>query len=148
MSAVVCGTKRSFFEELPPSPPISKRLRCSTSTSPIRFSAFSLVDQLQGLFPHMDHQVSSLFLFRFRLNLVLVRGIVVLRLLLTLWIVFVRLVCAHLEYDDVSWQDFSLNPYGIFVQQLQTLGESCYSFPSVYKLLFTLLGCEVSTYMT
>ncbi|XP_022153492.1 uncharacterized protein LOC111020986 [Momordica charantia] len=57
MSAVVCGTKRSFFEELPPSPPIAKRLRCSTSTSPIRFAAPSLIDQLHDLFPHMDHQL-------------------------------------------------------------------------------------------
>ncbi|CAK9324541.1 unnamed protein product [Citrullus colocynthis] len=57
MSAVVCGTKRSFFEELPPSPPIAKRLRCSTSTSPIRLAAPSHIDHLQHLFPHMDHQL-------------------------------------------------------------------------------------------
>ncbi|XP_022980765.1 uncharacterized protein LOC111480055 [Cucurbita maxima] len=58
MSAVVCGTKRSFFEELPPSPPISKRLRCSSSTSPITFPApSSLIDHLHHLFPHMDHQL-------------------------------------------------------------------------------------------
>ncbi|KAF5466773.1 hypothetical protein F2P56_016673 [Juglans regia] len=54
MSAAVCGSKRSFFEELPPSPPVSKRLRCSSSSSPIRFSAPSLLDQLRSVFPHME----------------------------------------------------------------------------------------------
>ena len=57
MSAAVCGSKRSFFEDLPPSPPLSKRLRCSSSTSPIRFSAPSLLDQLRAIFPNMDNQV-------------------------------------------------------------------------------------------
>ncbi|KAK7294075.1 hypothetical protein RJT34_16958 [Clitoria ternatea] len=57
MSAAVCGSKRAFFEELPPSPPLSKRLRCSSSTSPIRFPTSSLVDQLRLLFPHMDDLV-------------------------------------------------------------------------------------------
>nr|AFK33763.1 unknown [Medicago truncatula] len=59
MSAAVCGSKRSFFEEqLPPSPPLSKRLRCSSSTSPIRFPTIpSLFDQLRNLFPHMDQLV-------------------------------------------------------------------------------------------
>lgn len=55
MSAAVCGTKRSFFEELPPSPPLSKRLRCSSS--PIRFPPPSLIDHLRPLFPHMDDLV-------------------------------------------------------------------------------------------
>lgn len=55
MSAAVCGSKRSFFEDIPPSPPVSKRLRCSSS--PIRFSAPSLVDQLQAVFPQMEVQV-------------------------------------------------------------------------------------------
>uniref|UniRef100_A0A2N9IJ93 CUE domain-containing protein n=1 Tax=Fagus sylvatica TaxID=28930 RepID=A0A2N9IJ93_FAGSY len=54
MSAAVCGSKRSFFEELPPSPPLSKRLRCSSSSSPNRFSAPSLLDHLRSVFPHMD----------------------------------------------------------------------------------------------
>ncbi|KAG2723114.1 hypothetical protein I3843_02G135500 [Carya illinoinensis] len=54
MSAAVCGSKRSFFEELPPSPPVSKRVRCSSSSSPIRFSAPTLLDQLRSLFPHME----------------------------------------------------------------------------------------------
>ncbi|KAH7547417.1 uncharacterized protein LOC107407473 [Ziziphus jujuba] len=57
MSAAVCGSKRSFFEDLPPSPPLSKRLRCSSSTSPIRFAAPSLLDQLRSVFPHMDPQL-------------------------------------------------------------------------------------------
>ncbi|XP_058195859.1 uncharacterized protein LOC131312120 isoform X2 [Rhododendron vialii] len=74
MSAIVCGSKRSFFEELLPSPPssspqsasssppVSKRLRCSSSSSPVRFSPFSNappspVDQLRALFPLMDSQV-------------------------------------------------------------------------------------------
>ncbi|KAE9584548.1 hypothetical protein Lal_00021712 [Lupinus albus] len=55
MSAAVCGSKRVFLEELPPSPPLSKRLRCSSSTSPIRLPHHSLIDQLRNLFPHMDH---------------------------------------------------------------------------------------------
>lgn len=41
MSAVVCG-KRTFCEDLPSTPPLSKKLRfCSSSTSAIRFSPFS-----------------------------------------------------------------------------------------------------------
>ncbi|WVY99992.1 hypothetical protein V8G54_026062 [Vigna mungo] len=55
MSAAVCGSKRSLFEELPPSPPVSKRLRCSSS--PIRLSLPSLIDHLRPLFPHMDDQI-------------------------------------------------------------------------------------------
>ena len=61
MSAIVCG-KRSFYEDLPASPqsaspPVSKRLRYSNSTSPVRFSPLSLIDQLRVLFPNMDNQV-------------------------------------------------------------------------------------------
>ncbi|PSS17835.1 Desmoplakin like [Actinidia chinensis var. chinensis] len=65
MSAVVCG-KRSFFEDLPSSPqsaspPASKRLRCSSSSSPVRFSPFSnspsLIDQLRALLPNMEDQL-------------------------------------------------------------------------------------------
>ncbi|XP_021899248.1 uncharacterized protein LOC110815665 [Carica papaya] len=70
MSAIVCG-KRSLFEELTASPPVSKRIRCSSS-SPVRFSpprsisAFSppspsqssfLVDQLIAIFPDMDKEL-------------------------------------------------------------------------------------------
>ncbi|XP_050382266.1 uncharacterized protein LOC126799175 [Argentina anserina] len=57
MSAAVCGSKRSFFEELPPSPPLTKRLRCSSSTSPVRISSPYLLDQLRSVFPHMDPQI-------------------------------------------------------------------------------------------
>ncbi|GMN49992.1 hypothetical protein TIFTF001_019156 [Ficus carica] len=63
MSAAVCGSKRSFFEDLPPSPPLSKRLRCSSSTSPIRFSAPSLLDQLRAVFPHMELQALTFSLY-------------------------------------------------------------------------------------
>ncbi|KAE9600531.1 hypothetical protein Lal_00045834 [Lupinus albus] len=58
MSAAVCGSKRSLFEDLPPSPPLSsKRLRCSSS-SPIRVSLHAtLLDHLRSLFPHMDDQI-------------------------------------------------------------------------------------------
>ncbi|XP_057503971.1 uncharacterized protein LOC130787600 [Actinidia eriantha] len=65
MSAVVCG-KRSFFEDLPSSPqsaspPASKRFRCSSSSSPVRFSPFSnslsLIDQLRALLPNMEDQL-------------------------------------------------------------------------------------------
>ncbi len=66
MSAIVCG-KRSFFEDLPTSPtsaspPVTKKLRYSSSTSPVRFSPFShsppaLVEQLRAVFPGMDKQL-------------------------------------------------------------------------------------------
>ncbi|XP_016488902.1 uncharacterized protein LOC107808852 isoform X2 [Nicotiana tabacum] len=68
MSAIVCG-KRSFFEDLQSpsptsaSPPISKKLRCS-STSPIRLPSSSppplqmaVIDQLRALFPDMNSQL-------------------------------------------------------------------------------------------
>lgn len=65
MSAVVCGSKRSHFEEHPStaSPiPITKKLRrCSPppgSAAPGVFPAPSLLDSLSALFPHMDAQVS------------------------------------------------------------------------------------------
>uniref|UniRef100_A0A6N2NEX4 CUE domain-containing protein n=1 Tax=Salix viminalis TaxID=40686 RepID=A0A6N2NEX4_SALVM len=77
MSAIVCG-KRSFFEELTvTSPPVSKRIRCSSS-SPVRFSpprsntpasnppsinfgsssssSSTLSEQLAAIFPDMDKQ--------------------------------------------------------------------------------------------
>lgn len=63
MSAVVCGSKRSFFEDLasPITPPMSKKFRCSTS-SPIRFSPFSPstptpIDHLRAAFPDMNTQL-------------------------------------------------------------------------------------------
>ncbi|KAJ6958442.1 hypothetical protein NC653_040168 [Populus alba x Populus x berolinensis] len=78
MSAIVCG-KRSFFEELTvTSPPVSKRIRCSSS-SPVRFSpprsntlasnppsfnfgsssssSSTLIEQLAAIFPDMDKQL-------------------------------------------------------------------------------------------
>ncbi|XP_021890073.1 uncharacterized protein LOC110808771, partial [Carica papaya] len=55
MSAAVCGSKRSFFEDIP-SPPVSKRIRCS-STSPIRLSPPSLLDQLRSIFPLIELQI-------------------------------------------------------------------------------------------
>lgn len=72
MSAIVCG-KRSFFEDLPTTPPVSKRIRCSSS-SPVRFSPprsisvspslsqslasqSSVLDHLRAIFPDMDKQV-------------------------------------------------------------------------------------------
>ncbi|XP_019167357.1 PREDICTED: uncharacterized protein LOC109163095 [Ipomoea nil] len=65
MSAIVCG-KRSFFDDIPSSPtsaspPISKKIRRSSSTSPVRFSVApsptSLFDQLRAQFPDMDCQL-------------------------------------------------------------------------------------------
>ncbi|KAL4274174.1 hypothetical protein S83_005901 [Arachis hypogaea] len=55
MSAAVCRIKRSFFEKLAPSPPLSKKLRYSSS--PIRFAPPSLIDHLRTFFPHMDELV-------------------------------------------------------------------------------------------
>lgn len=68
MSAV-CG-KRSFFDDLQsPSPttsssssPVTKKLRCFSSTSPVRFSHSpppqpSLIDRLVAAFPDMDKEV-------------------------------------------------------------------------------------------
>ncbi|XVF34609.1 hypothetical protein REPUB_Repub18cG0073600 [Reevesia pubescens] len=68
MSAIVSG-KRSFFEELSVTPPVSKRIRCSSrfpSSSSSSFSPSSppssppslfLIDQLIAIFPEMDKQV-------------------------------------------------------------------------------------------
>ncbi|KAA8535149.1 hypothetical protein F0562_030152 [Nyssa sinensis] len=76
MSAIVCGKRSSFFEDLPSSPPVSKRIRCSSS-SPVRFSPprpttgspssyqspfnlssrSSLLDHLTAHFPDMDKQL-------------------------------------------------------------------------------------------
>lgn len=74
MSAIVCG-KRSFFEDLS-SPPVTKRIRfsSSSSSSPVRFSptrsttspfsasaqpsqSSSLLDHLLDIFPDMDKQL-------------------------------------------------------------------------------------------
>ncbi|XP_051152486.1 uncharacterized protein LOC127266318 [Andrographis paniculata] len=70
MSAVVCGKRSNIFEESPSSPPVSKRIRCSSSSSPGRtFSPpraaaaasnysvpNSAIDHLIALFPDMDRQ--------------------------------------------------------------------------------------------
>ncbi|KAK1354053.1 hypothetical protein POM88_047309 [Heracleum sosnowskyi] len=65
MSAIVCG-KRSYFDDLPNSPssvspPVAKRLRFHSSTSPFRSSPSpprpSPLDQLRAAFPHMDTQL-------------------------------------------------------------------------------------------
>ncbi|CAM8928978.1 hypothetical protein QQ045_021661 [Rhodiola kirilowii] len=62
MSAILCGKRSSFFDDLPAStPPASKRIRCSSSSpvrySPSRSSTYSLIDHLAALFPDMDKQV-------------------------------------------------------------------------------------------
>lgn len=68
MSAVVCGKRSNIFEESPSSPPVSKRIRCSSSSSPGRnlsppraaasncLSSNSAIDHLVALFPDMDRQ--------------------------------------------------------------------------------------------
>lgn len=68
MSAIVCGKRSNIFEDLPASsPPVSKRIRCSSS-SPVRFSPprtspnlpspqSLLIDHLSALFPDMDKQL-------------------------------------------------------------------------------------------
>ncbi|XVE98370.1 hypothetical protein REPUB_Repub03eG0100600 [Reevesia pubescens] len=72
MSAIVSG-KRSFFEELSATPPVSKRTRCSSRFPCSSFSPssppppppspsssppfFFLIDQLIAIFPDMDNQV-------------------------------------------------------------------------------------------
>ncbi|KAL3825086.1 hypothetical protein ACJIZ3_021115 [Penstemon smallii] len=64
MSAVVCGKRSSIFEESPSSPPVSKRIRCSSSSPSRAFSppraatanSFSQLDHLVALFPEMDRQ--------------------------------------------------------------------------------------------
>ncbi|KAF8075531.1 hypothetical protein N665_1089s0024 [Sinapis alba] len=65
MSAIVCGSKRSLFEDLSAasssSPPVSKKLRCFSSSSPPRFpppsSSSLLLDHLAAIFPDMDNQI-------------------------------------------------------------------------------------------
>ncbi|XWS72963.1 hypothetical protein CRYUN_Cryun02cG0084500 [Craigia yunnanensis] len=67
MSAIVSG-KRSFFEELSATPPVSKRIRCSSrfassfspsspSSPPLSPPSLFLIDQLITIFPEMDKQV-------------------------------------------------------------------------------------------
>ncbi|KAL3632945.1 hypothetical protein CASFOL_025929 [Castilleja foliolosa] len=68
MSAVVCGKRSNIFEESPSSPPVSKRIRFSSSSSSSPGRAFSppatnnysffnsVIDHLASLFPDMDRQ--------------------------------------------------------------------------------------------
>ncbi|KAL1554836.1 hypothetical protein AAHA92_15349 [Salvia divinorum] len=69
MSAVVCGKRSNIFEESPSSPPVTKRIRWSSSSSPGRtfsppraaassnyISSTSAIDHLVALFPDMDKQ--------------------------------------------------------------------------------------------
>ncbi|XP_073151768.1 uncharacterized protein [Henckelia pumila] len=69
MSAIVCGKRSNFFEESPSSPPVAKRIRCSSSPSrnfsppsPAAFNYLvsdtsSPIDRLFTLFPDMEKQV-------------------------------------------------------------------------------------------
>ncbi|KAL5756519.1 hypothetical protein ACOSP7_020948 [Xanthoceras sorbifolium] len=58
MAAAVCGGKRSFFEDIPSSPPVSKRPRGASTTSPPSFTPPQLVlDRLRAVFPHIDPQL-------------------------------------------------------------------------------------------
>ncbi|KAL4368380.1 hypothetical protein GQ457_05G034940 [Hibiscus cannabinus] len=56
MSAAVCGSKRSFFEDIPspPSASSSKKIRRCSPSSPPSVRPLSALDHLQALFPHMD----------------------------------------------------------------------------------------------
>ncbi|GER41552.1 hypothetical protein STAS_18273 [Striga asiatica] len=64
MSAVVCGKRSNIFEDSPSSPPISKRIRCSSSSSsssqtfsPPTANSFSpVLDHLAALFPDTDSE--------------------------------------------------------------------------------------------
>ncbi|KAH9666749.1 CUE domain-containing protein [Citrus sinensis] len=64
MAVAVCGNKRSFFEDLPSSPPVSKRVRCG-SASPSKFTppppptttAPQLLDRLRAFFPQLEPQL-------------------------------------------------------------------------------------------
>ncbi|CAG7864354.1 hypothetical protein BRARA_I02882 [Brassica rapa] len=53
MSAIVCGSKRSVFEDLSSSPPLSKKLRRFSSSS----SSLLLLPHLAALFPDMDTHI-------------------------------------------------------------------------------------------
>lgn len=53
MSAIiVCGKRSALFQELPP-----KRIRCSSSSSPVRLSPSSLLHHLAAFFPDMDNHL-------------------------------------------------------------------------------------------
>ncbi|KAE8721204.1 Kinase superfamily protein isoform 2 [Hibiscus syriacus] len=52
----VCGSKRSFFEDIPSPPPASssKKIRRCSPSSPSSVHPLSALNHLQALFPHMD----------------------------------------------------------------------------------------------
>ncbi|XP_068464357.1 uncharacterized protein [Phaseolus vulgaris] len=53
MSAIiVCGKRSALFQELPP-----KRIRCCSSSSPVRLSPSSLLLHLAAFFPDMDNHL-------------------------------------------------------------------------------------------
>ncbi|XP_052727571.1 uncharacterized protein LOC108342670 isoform X2 [Vigna angularis] len=53
MSAIiVCGKRSALFQELPP-----KRIRCCSSSSPVRLSPSSLLHHLAAFFPDMDNHL-------------------------------------------------------------------------------------------
>ncbi|CAH8378883.1 unnamed protein product [Eruca vesicaria subsp. sativa] len=55
MSAVYCGSKRSYFDDTPSPPPSSKRLRCfSPSNTQSWSSPSSSLDQLRTAFPNLE----------------------------------------------------------------------------------------------
>ncbi|KAK8503417.1 hypothetical protein V6N12_034812 [Hibiscus sabdariffa] len=56
MSAAVCGSKRSFFEDIPspPSASSSKKIRRCSPSSPSSVRPLSALNHLQALFPRMD----------------------------------------------------------------------------------------------
>ncbi|KAK1550010.1 hypothetical protein Q3G72_012310 [Acer saccharum] len=58
MVAAVCGGKRSFFEDIPSSPPLSKRPRCASPTSLPNFAPPQpVLDRLRFVFPHINPQI-------------------------------------------------------------------------------------------
>ncbi|KAK1578872.1 hypothetical protein Q3G72_033742 [Acer saccharum] len=58
MAAAVCGGKRSFFEDIPSSPPLSKRPRCASPTSLPNFAPPQpVLNRLRFVFPHMNPQI-------------------------------------------------------------------------------------------
>ncbi|KAG2324570.1 hypothetical protein Bca52824_007298 [Brassica carinata] len=56
MSAVYCGSKRSYFDDTPSPPPSSKRFRCYSPSNPPSWSSSpsSSLDQLRTAFPHLE----------------------------------------------------------------------------------------------
>ena len=129
MSAIVCG-KRSFFEDLPTTPPVSKRIRCSSS-SPVRFSPprsfsaspsqsqspasqASVLDHLRAIFPDMDKQVRPSFFFLLFLSLqeilcidYLFLGYLNFCIILFFFVGFrlVEMIFGHVNFDSFSFMN-------------------------------------------